>query len=314
MKTGTSRGGRKGPVLCSGAPVPDVYRICCGSSFRDLIVVKRRQRDKGLRRPAGMRAVVLLAALTTPCLGSVWLQAGQKFEVASIKPNRSGPDTIRRMSLVPGGWRAINLPLVTIFAVAHQVQPGQIISLPPWAMSEAFDITARVPQGISVSMDTLRPMLIDLLVERFHLKTHVDKRDLSVYRLVRLHPNELGPKLAAAEVDCTGRGGAPATPEAISRMRNCGAGPRATGVSVHGMPIQTLAALLAPTVGRVVVDDTGLSGNRDLDLEFTSDRTKGADDVSVFAALQEQLGLKLEAGRTPVDVIVVDHIDRPSED
>jgi uncharacterized protein (TIGR03435 family) len=275
---------------------------------------KSRQRRKGDRRPSDMRTSMRLAALTIACLGSVGLRAGQKFEVASVKPNRSGPDTIRRLSVVPGGWRAINLPLITIFAVAHQVQPDQIVGLPSWAMSEAFDITAKVPEGIPVSMDTLRPMLINLLEERFHLKTHVDKRELSVYRLVRLHPNELGPKLLAAEVDCTGRGGAPATPEAIRRMRNCGAGPRSTGVSVHGMPIQTLAALLAPTVGRIVVDDTGLTGNWDLDLEFTSDRTKGADDVSVFAALQEQLGLKLETSRAPVDVIVVDQIDRPTED
>jgi uncharacterized protein (TIGR03435 family) len=64
--------------------------------------------------------------------------------------------------VVPGGWRAINLPVVTIFTVAHPVQPDQIIDMPSWAMSEAFDITAKVPEGIPVSMDTLRPMLIDL--------------------------------------------------------------------------------------------------------------------------------------------------------
>jgi uncharacterized protein (TIGR03435 family) len=237
-----------------------------------------------------------------------------QFEVASVKPNHSGPEGIRTLTTVPDGLRVINLPLATIFAMAHRVQPNQIINMPSWAFSESFDITAKAPVGVQMSLDTFRPMLVELLVERFHLSTHRETRDLQVYRLVRLHDNALGPKLSPAVVDCTGRTAAPTTPDGRAQMRNCGAGPRPTGLSVHGMPVRTLASLLAPTVGRVVVDETGLTGNWDLDLEFTSDNAHGADGVSVFAALQEQLGLKLETGRAPVDVIVVDHIGRPTED
>ncbi len=258
-----------------------------------------------------MRIVMMLIAVL---LGAQ--QAPDRFEVASVKPNRSGPEGMRTLTTVPGGVRVINLPLATIFGMAHQMQPDQILNMPDWAKAEAFDINARAPEGAPMNFDTFRPMLVNLLVDRFALKTHHETRELSVYRLVRARDNQLGPKLSEAAVDCTGRDrtAQPRTPEAMRRLGTCGAGPTPTGLRVHGMPLRTLAALLAPNVGRVVVDETGLSGLWDLDLEFTSEVTRGADGVSVFAALQEQLGLKLESGRAPVDVVVIERLERPSDD
>ena len=84
---------------------------------------------------------------------------------------------------------------------------------------------------------------------------------------------------------------------------------------MHGMPIATLASLMGSSAGRVIVDATGLAGNWDLDLTFVDQvQNSNADGPSLFAALEEQLGLKLEPGRAPVDVIVIDRLDRPSED
>jgi len=87
------------------------------------------------------------------------------------------------------------------------------------------------------------------------------------------------------------------------------------GISVHGMPITTLAGLIAPSVERVIVDATGLTGNWDFDLAFVNQvQDANGDAPSLFTALREQLGLKLEAGRAPVDVIVIDRLERPTPD
>jgi len=259
-----------------------------------------------------MRFVMLLTALALSS-GGVRLQADDpNFDVASVKPNLSGPTGIRTLTLVPGGLRVINLPLSTILWMAHGVQQDQVLNVPHWATTEAFDITAKAPEGARPSMDIYRPMLVDLLSDRFHLKTHRDTRELPVYRLIRLRETSLGPKLSPAAIDCTGR--PPETAEARANLRNCGAGPVPGGLRVHGMPLTVLGRFLGPALGRVVVDETGLKGNWDLDLEYTTEQVQGGDGVSPFAAVQEQLGLKLEAGRAPVEVIVIDHLDRPTPD
>ena len=261
-----------------------------------------------------MRALVALVTALAIYKGSVPLAADgpPRFDVASVKANRSGPVGIRTLSLVPGGLRVVNLPLSTILWMAHAVQQDQMINVPSWTTTEAFDITAKAPEGVQPSMDTFRPMLRDLLAERFHLQTHHETRELSVYRLLRLRADSLGPKLKPAAVDCTGR--PPDNAEARAAMRNCGAGPVPGGLRVHGMPLFALTRFLGPSIGRVVVDETGLSGNWDLDLEYTTEQVAGGDGVSPFTAVQEQLGLRLEAGRAPVDVIVIDHLARPTED
>lgn len=239
-----------------------------------------------------------------------------RFDVASVKRSRPANDGVSTLTVVPGGVRVINLPLSTILWMAHGVQQDQVVNVPSWAASENFDITAKVPAGAPLNMDTFRPMLVDLLGERFELKTHHEMRELPMYRLVRVRPDRLGPRLAAAEMDCTGRAAPAANSSRAAVLRNCGAGPTPTGFRVHGMPLLVLARIMGPTAGRVIVDETGLSGNWDLDLDFTPAQLQPGpnDPPSLFAALQEQLGLKLEPGRAEVDVVVVDHLARPTED
>src|ERR1041384_2202012 len=113
-----------------------------------------------------MRTLMLLAALA---VGSAGLRAGEtKFDVASLKPNNTGPgDGIHTLTLVPGGLRVINLPLGTILWMAHGVQQDQIVNAPDWAKTEWFDITARAPEGTPQSIDVYRPMLPELLPDRF---------------------------------------------------------------------------------------------------------------------------------------------------
>lgn len=93
-----------------------------------------------------MRIVMMLIAVL---LGAQ--QAPDRFEVASVKPNRSGPEGMRTLTTVSGGVRVINLPLATIFGMAHQMQPDQILNMPDWAKAEAFDINARAPAPVESS-------------------------------------------------------------------------------------------------------------------------------------------------------------------
>jgi uncharacterized protein (TIGR03435 family) len=177
-------------------------------------------------------------------------------------------------------------------------------------------------------MEVFRPMLIDLLAERFQLKTRHESRELPVYKLVRLRDNQLGPKLTPSPDDCTsGRGVGPAAAPPADGRQPCGAFTRPGGFGVHGLPLAFFTRLLGPVTGRVVVDETGLTGVWDLELDYTPDVANGAngpggppapaasnDAPSLFTAVQEQLGLKLDASRAPVDVIVIERIARPSED
>jgi uncharacterized protein (TIGR03435 family) len=244
------------------------------------------------------------------------------FDVASVKHNISGNQGIRTLTLVPGGVRVINLPLATIVGVALRLQPDQVAGMPSWAADESYDITAKAPEGTRVTIDVMRPMLQALLADRFQLKTHHELRELSVYRLVRV--GAIGAKLTRAAADCSGRT-PPTAPD--GRQVKCGASARPGSMSIHGFPILTLAQFLGPAVGRVVVDATGIDGLWDLDLEYAADQVQGnlfpvpadagpapSDGGSLFTALQEQLGLRLETGRAPVDVTVVDNLARPVDD
>jgi uncharacterized protein (TIGR03435 family) len=257
-----------------------------------------------------MRYLVALVAASL-YIGGVRLQADDPhFEVASIKANNSGPGGDRFLTLVPGGVRVVNLPLSTILWMAHGVQREQIVDLPSWANVEAFDITAK---GNGVTGDTFRPMLVNVLAERFALKTHHEMREMNVYRLLRVDEKSLGPKLHQADYDCAAAGTSATRPdpELAAKLRNCGAGTRPGGIGVHGMPLRAFTRFAGPMAGRIIVDETGITGNVDLDLEFSADNPDGP---SLFTAVREQLGLKLETGRAPVDVIVIDHIDRPTDD
>lgn len=266
-------------------------------------------------------SVISAATLASPQVSA----PATRFDVTSVKRNTSGNQGVRTLTLVPGGLRVINLPLATIFGMAYRLQPDQVIGMPSWAVDDSYDIAAKVPQGTPTTIDVMLPMLQNLLADRFQLEIHRESRELSVYRLVRLRDRPVGEKLTRAAADCSGR--TPPKAATDARLTKCGATARPGLISVHGFPILTLTRMLGAAVGRVVVDGTGLEGLWDLDLEYTPDQVQGnafpvpaqtppgsTDGPSLFTALQEQLGLKLETGRAPVDVTVIDHLARPSED
>jgi uncharacterized protein (TIGR03435 family) len=300
----------------------------------------------------GWYRIFVMAAPVLACAGTSHLLAqspaprpdpavtsGPTFEVASVRPNKSGEPFVR-LGIQPGGrYTATNVPLRLLIRDAYQVQDFQIIGAPDWVNSDRFDIVAKAEGDVPPSAPGGPPgpiqfMLRALLAERFNLTMHSEQRELSIYALVLARADgKLGPQLRPAAVDCaavmaTRRGGPPpAAPQPGERMP-CGMriGPgQLTGGS---LPLSQLASTLSPFVQRVVVDRTGLSGNFDFDLTWTPDQIPqgppppGAPQLppidpggpSILTAVQEQLGLRLDSARGPVEVFVIDRVAQPTPD
>ena len=262
--------------------------------------------------------------------------AALAFEVASVKPNNSAGRNVR-LQIQPGGrFTATNVSLREIIRAAYQVQPFQIVGGPGWMNSDRFDIVAKAESDFPQTPPggppgPLQLMLRSLLAERFNLTARTESRDMPIYELVLAREDgRLGEGLQPSAVDCAGGRQGPgrgAAPPAPGERPNCGMRIGPGVLSAGGMPLSQFANGLAPMVERVVIDRTGLSGNFDLDLEWTPDQQLaqgpfGGPDLppvdpngpSIFTAVQEQLGLKLESGRGPVDVLVIDSVEQPTPD
>jgi uncharacterized protein (TIGR03435 family) len=260
------------------------------------------------------------------------------FEVASIKPNKSG-ELRSTFSTLPGGrLSAANVPLRTLILEGYQVQDFQLAGGPGWMDSERFDVDARawtevgpVPRG---SIGPMQRMMQSLLADRFALRAHRETRDLPIYRLVLARPNgERDSKLRTSGEQC-----APVIMPAGLRPPPVMSAPAGAGtpqpcqsvslpffIAARRMSMSQLASGLSPRLGRMVVDRTGLAGDFDFDLMYTPDSTapgqlirfNGTDvdaGPSIFTALQEQLGLRLESRTGAVEVLVIDSVERPTPD
>jgi uncharacterized protein (TIGR03435 family) len=275
-----------------------------------------------------LRSVLLLTVATIgpPVLlhGQAPQPSDQKppaFEVASIKRNTT-VDSGGGGGFAPGGhFHITNIDVQTIVMIAHRTGPqlfrSQIVGGPDWIASETYDITATVSDDLAgkplAELFAMQPVLLhSLLEDRFKLKSHRETRELQRYALVLAKKDgSLGPQLRRFSVDCS------------VEPRRCGLQVQSGRFSSESTVMSTLVNFLGSTVQRVVLDRTGLDGRFGIMLEFTPDRSPlplaadaappPADKPSIFTALQDQLGLKLEPERGPVDVVVIDHIERPTE-
>jgi uncharacterized protein (TIGR03435 family) len=216
------------------------------------------------------------------------LSFAQTFEVASVKPNPTGgghSDTDVDGNLL----RMKNVTLKACICWAFRVTDAEILG-PPWLESERFDIVAKAESGAP------QPKMMEaLLADRFKLAVHRETKELTVYALVVA---KSGPKLKKADPGPGGttsrRGHLTAQEVSMDRLARFLGGPNAK-------------------LGRPVVDQTGLDGVYNFDLDWTPENSDDAHP-NIFIALQEQLGLKLEARKAPVAVLVVDHLEKaPSE-
>ena len=253
-------------------------------------------------------ASVTLAAQIPANSSAQTPSASPTFDVVSIKRNITGG----RESMVahPGGrLTATNLPLRSLIRATYQVQDDQIYGAPEWISTERFDIDAK-PE-VDTPLIQLGPMLKTLLVDRFKLAVHSEQRELPIFALVSLRGSgQRAPGLrdtacpVALDVDLS----RPQT----ERCANVSQGPGR--LTLRGMPLSQLLLFLGPAVNRTIVDKTALDGRYDIDLTWTPELSSTAPEaVSIFTALQEQLDLKLESAQGPVEVLVIDHVERPTE-
>ncbi len=248
------------------------------------------------------------------------------FEVASVKPNTSG--AIAQSSQIgKGSVTATNMRLRALIVAAYGVNPDRIAGLPSWTDQERFDIAARAPAGTPDGQ--LRLMLRTLLAERFRLVARTEMREQAVYALVVARPERgLGPNLRpSTECDAawlSNRGSGTATGARPCTVVSGADGKGAAYITAGARPIEVLVQELQRlgmqgVIDRPVIDRTGLGGTYDVDLRFAaSSLGAAAADApalpSIFTALQEQLGLKLEPARGPVEVLVIDSVQRPTPD
>ena len=224
------------------------------------------------------------------------------FDVTSVKPYK-GDSTAMSNRLTPRQTIYANVPLGVLIQSAYGVARYQVVDAPAWVHSERWDVVGTVTAGDARA--EARERMQRLLEDRFGLRVRRDKREMPVYRLFKARPGgPLGPGLRPSSLDCSPR---PAPSP-------CGT--RVTATDIEGISDWALLSLpLLLGLDRPVVDETGLSGQFDVKLEWTSDLAVATDNrVSVFTALEEQLGLRLESARASIDVLVIEQVQRPMPD
>jgi uncharacterized protein (TIGR03435 family) len=252
-----------------------------------------------------MREVCIgMVLLATP---TAWAQdAASKtlaYDVVSIKQNTSESGSMS-FSIAPDGFMATNTTLHMLVANAYGFNWDLISGLPKWADSDHFNVRAKVAESDIDAFKKLpykerQPILQKALEERFQIAVRRETKELPVYDLVIAKGD-----LKLRETKPGGIGGG-------STVSNRGA------LTAKGVPVKSLLGTLAGVVHRPVIDKTGLTGVYDIELKWTPEDAPASTDEtgpSIFTALQEQVGLRLDASKGMVETLIVDHAEKPSED
>ncbi len=286
-------------------------------------------------------ASAMLVAVTGAQIGSAQATTDKppEFEVASIKPTKAGTQGFF-IRMQPGG-RFVATGLTTKFLIeqAYDIKDSQLAGGPAWLDSEHYDIDAKPDEETGAAFDKLPPdqrrprlnmMLKALLADRFKLSVTHETKELSVYALViakggpKFHESTYKPaeKFSDTPPPSPGQGGPPRQ----GIMMN---GRGELTVTYAGLPM--FADVLSRSVSGIVIDKTGLTGKYDFTLKWTPDEVQGpmmpggsrpgadsppppdSSGPSIFTALREQLGLKLEPQKAPTDVLMIQHVEKPSE-
>jgi uncharacterized protein (TIGR03435 family) len=264
---------------------------------------------------------------TPPCsvqpateAGSGKVAALPSFDVISVKPDNADGGGMR-LAFTEDGLSFENIPVHMLLTQSLQMNDDQIIGEPSWTKTDRFYVDAKVegPDIVTLSKLDSRQrsgMLTQILTDRFKMKSHIETRELPIYTLVLAKG---GPKLQDAIQPAVG----PDSP--------CpGSGPSFDvsrgSMALKNVKLQFFLPFLSEQLGRTIIDRTGLTGSYDFTLSWAPD--EGTRDIrgatytgkltpdqsgpSVFTAIQEQLGLRLESGKGPVKVLVIDHIEKPA--
>ena len=257
----------------------------------------------------------------------------QGFDAASIRLNPTWDFERGIIGVQPGRLRVVGASLAELAAAASGLRPDQIIGADGWMTSARYDIIATLPAG--TPLPAVRDMLRALIEDRFALRSHRETRTLPVYTLrIARADGRLGPRLRRSGAECAppipppGVPMPPAPPptstEPIRALSGIAPARCPTMffsgmVSSRAAPLESLVGRLIELLRRPVIDETGLSGEFDVDLYYQSGVSPGGDTgldgsaPALSAALQEQLGLRLQGGRGPVEVLVFDAAAAPRE-
>jgi uncharacterized protein (TIGR03435 family) len=251
------------------------------------------------------------------------------FDVVSIKPNKSDGGMIRVM-YKPDGYSATNISLKMLILGAYGLKEDQLSGLPNWADSARYDIDAKVAgpdvaELQKLKNDQRRLLLLPLLADRFKLTVHDDTKILPIYELIVANNGSKLKEATPGDAYANGVKG----PDGIGRTGMMTMRPGQ--LTAQAVPMTSLVTMLSQQLHRTVVDETGLTGKYDISLQWTQDdgsnpMFKGTDGSqqsaepspdaslpSIFTAVQEQLGLKLQSSKGPVRVVIIDHVEMPSE-
>ena len=257
------------------------------------------------------RTLTSLLFLSVIAIGAGAQNARLTFDVASIKPNSSGDGNSAVIPRPGGGLTATNVNLIQRLRFGFQSQEYQIAGQPNWATTRRYDIEARAGgNAAELPTDAWQPMLQNLLADRFKLAFHREQREVPIFELVVARN---GHKLQKASLDdCVAP---PAGP--------CGTF-RASSQQIIGdrVSMDAFATRLSRSLGRTVTNETGIDGAFNLTLQWTPDAqltpqpdapTQNGAGPSIFTAMQEQLGLRLESAKGRTEVLVIDRVELPSD-
>jgi len=212
------------------------------------------------------------------------------FEVASVK--LTPPGSVGMTSISPygtGRFTATNVTMQVLIEIAFGVAEADIVGAPGWVESQHYDLSVKANGDVKLTYEALKAPLQALLKERFQLATHRGSKEVAGYALVEANR---GAKLKASQ-------GKASQPIILpGRLQG------------SGMPIATLAGMLARVVRRPVVDKTGMAGLYEIKLSYAPENATDTSLPSVFTALQQQLGLKLEPQKVTVETLVIDHLEK----
>jgi uncharacterized protein (TIGR03435 family) len=272
-----------------------------------------------------------------PRIAAVNLQAQtgsatQSFEVASIRLNRSGSGNFARHAGPGGRFTATNETVAQLMDLAYALGDsrrawmgsGRITGGPAWIFSDRYDIIATA--GREVTGEETRAMLRALLIERFKLAVHLERKEHPTYALVLARTDgRLGRQMRRTDVDCQAiaaalkkfvDGKGPRPGKVANGAQLCSVSAAAGELKSGGVTIDDLAVKISQDAGRTVVNKTGLSGNYEFTLTYSvpgaAENAAADNRSSIFVALREQLGLKLEAQQNPLEFLVIDRIQHPT--
>ena len=300
-----------------------------------------------IKRQTAMGAAAALMMLGLVSAAQMFAQSqptpaasAPSFEVASIKPDKSGSGMIGIRMGAGDRFQAHNVPVKLLIEEAFGVKDSQLSGAPGWIDSDRYDIEAKPDEATAAAMQKMNEderrqqimlMVQSLLADRFKLQVRRETKELPIYALVvakngpKLHESDFKPPDHPPAGPPPGEKGGPPPKMRGGIMLN-GRGQ----LTSNGIQLNRFADILSRIVGRTVIDKTGLKGYYDFTLRYTPDESQGqmmpggpgggdaapppdASGPNLFTALQEQLGLKLEPQKGPVEQLIIEHVEKPSE-